>query len=71
MPFDPWKQKLAPLNPKPENRKFPEQLNETGEEALKDGYSVLDRANPASPYNRARRGLSAPVYDHPNVGWDE
>jgi hypothetical protein len=54
MPFDPWKQKLTPLNPKPENRKVGEQLNETGEEALRDGYSVLDRAQPRNPYNRAR-----------------
>lgn len=71
MPLDPWKQKLAPLNPLPENRKVSEQLNETGEEALRDGYSVLDRANPGDPFNRNRRGLSAPVFDRPNISWDE
>jgi hypothetical protein len=71
MGFDPWKTKLTPLNPLPANRKVSEQLNEGGEEALRDGYSVLDRAHPENPYNRSRRGLSPPVYDVPNVSWDE
>lgn len=71
MPLDPWKQKLAPANPLPANRKEAEPLNQTGRDKAEAGFSVLDRANPADPFNRNRRGLTGPVYDRPNVAWDE
>lgn len=71
MPIDPWKQKLTPVNPLPSNRKEDEPLNDTGRDMLSDGYSVLDRANPADPFNPSRRGLTPPVYDRPNIAWDE
>jgi hypothetical protein len=71
MPLDPWKQKLTPVNPLPANRKTSEKLNETGRDMAEDGYTVLDRANPGDPFNPNRRGLTGPVYDRPNVAWDE
>jgi hypothetical protein len=71
MPIRPFIQKLTPVNPLPENRKVSEPLNETGVEKARDGYSVLDRANPANPYNPSRRGLSAPVYEMPHIAFDE
>lgn len=71
---DYFKARLTPMNPLPERvlpaDRCPEDA--TGEEMARDGYSVLDRADPRNPYNRNRRGLAPPVYDdYPNVTNDE
>lgn len=73
---DPFKAQLTPVNPLPES-KFPadmpdQGLNETGSAMAREGYSVLNRANPRDAFNRNRRGIAPPVdNDFPNVAWDE
>ena len=56
---------LRQKNPLPEPR-FPADeasraINASGEDVAKEGYRVLDRAEPRDPWNPNRPGLAEPV----------
>lgn len=68
-----FKARLRPLNPLPESTLPADRCPEgaTGQEMARDGYTVLDRADPRDPFDRNRRGLTPPERDYPNVAYDE
>ena len=65
---DSFKSRLTPANPLPPNKTTAEEvpLNQKGVKMAEDGYSVLDRADPKSYFNRHQgRDLAPPVFDGP------
>lgn len=40
-------------------------------DVARQGYSVIDRAEPRSMFNKERRGTTEPVNERPDVPWDE
>lgn len=40
-------------------------------DVARQGYTVIDRAEPRSMFNKDRRGITEPVHERPDVPWDE